>query len=57
MIRAFFAIQSPGKPVIDRVNKSCSEEMGNWAEKTFQNGVGIIYSLARDVVTLWCREG
>ena len=25
--------------------------MGNWAEKTFQDSVGIIYSLARDVVT------
>jgi hypothetical protein len=56
MIRAFFAIQSPGKLVV-RVNSNCSEKMGNWAEKTFQNGVGIIYSLLRAVVTLWCEEG
>ena len=29
------------------VNSSYPEKMGNWAEKTFQDGVGIIYSLAR----------
>ncbi|MDL2122105.1 MAG: hypothetical protein LWX51_03265 [Deltaproteobacteria bacterium] len=32
-------------------NKSCPEEMENWAEKAFQDGVEIIYSLVRDVVT------
>ena len=32
------------------VNKSCPEEMGNRAEKAFQDGVGIIYSLGRDVM-------
>jgi hypothetical protein len=31
--------------------------MGNWVEKTDQNGVGIINSLARNIVKLWCGEG
>ena len=33
-------------------NKSCPEEMGNWTEKTFYNGVGIIYSLVRRPIKL-----
>ena len=39
------------------VNSKCMEEMENWAGKAFQKGVGIIYSLAGDIVTLLCIEG
>jgi hypothetical protein len=30
--------------------------MENWAQKDFQNGVEIIYSLGRNVVRLRCKE-
>jgi len=33
-------------------NSGCPDEMGIWAEKTFQDGVGIIYSLAKHAVKL-----
>jgi hypothetical protein len=39
------------------VNSSCPQEIENCAGKACQNGVGIFYSLARDVVRLRSREG
>ena len=38
-------------------NGSYLEKIENWAGKVFQDGVEIIYSLGRYIVTLLCIEG